>query len=245
MHTLAHDAVSPLLSVTGLSAGYGTLRVLEGLDIQIREREIVALVGPNGAGKSTLLRALSGLSPKTAGQVRFSGQDISRYSTGECGRTGLVHVLEGHRVLPSLTVEENLLLAALDQRAAERQVRLDEAYAAFPEIAVKRSLKAGTLSGGQQQMLVIGQGIVRRPRLLMLDEPSAGLAPVLIDRVLEVITMLRSRGTAVLLVEQAVEKALRVADRVYVLVHGRIVLDTSAAEARKPGVIEHAFLGST
>lgn len=244
MHTLAHDAVAPLLSVTGLSAGYGTLRVLEGLDIQIREREIVALVGPNGAGKSTLLRALSGLSPKTAGNVRFAGQDISRYSTGECGRAGLVHVLEGHRVLPSLTVEENLLLAALDQSAAERQVRLDEAYAAFPEIAEKRSLKAGTLSGGQQQMLVIGQGIVRRPRLLMLDEPSAGLAPVLIDRVLEVITMLRSKGTAVLLVEQAVEKALRVADRVYVLVHGRIVLDTTAAQARKPGVLEHAFLGS-
>jgi branched-chain amino acid transport system ATP-binding protein len=244
MHTSAPDDVFPLLSAMGLSAGYGTLRVLDGLDVEIREREIVALVGPNGAGKSTLLRALSGLIPKTAGKVRFAGHDISGFSTRECGRAGLVHVIEGHRVLPSLTVEENLLLAALDQGAAERQARLDEAYAVFPEMAEKRSHKAGTLSGGQQQTLVIGQGIVRRPRLLMLDEPSAGLAPVLIDRVLEVITMLRSKGTAVLLVEQAVEKALRVADRVYVLVHGRIVLDTTAAEARKPGVLEHAYLGS-
>lgn len=244
MHTSAPEAAAPLLSAAGLSAGYGTLRVLDQLDVEIRDREIVALVGPNGAGKSTLLRSLSGLIPKTAGQVRFDGQDISRYSTRECGRAGLVHVIEGHRVLPSLTVEENLLLAALDQPASERQVRLEEAYAVFPEIAEKRALKAGTLSGGQQQMLVIGQGVVRRPRLLMLDEPSAGLAPVLIDRVLEVITMLRAKGTAVLLVEQAVEKALRVADRVYVLVHGRIVLDTTAQEARKPGVLEHAYLGS-
>lgn len=244
MHTSAPEAAAPLLSAAGLSAGYGTLRVLDQLNVEIRDREIVALVGPNGAGKSTLLRSLSGLIPKTAGQVRFDGQDISRYSTRECGRAGLVHVIEGHRVLPSLTVEENLLLAALDQPAPERQVRLEEAYAVFPEIAEKRALKAGTLSGGQQQMLVIGQGVVRRPRLLMLDEPSAGLAPVLIDRVLEVITMLRAKGTAVLLVEQAVEKALRVADRVYVLVHGRIVLDTTAQQARRPGVLEHAYLGS-
>lgn len=244
MHTLAHDAVSPLLSVTGLSAGYGTLRVLEGLDFAIRDREIVALVGPNGAGKSTLLRALSGLIPKTAGNVLLGGRDISKFSPKERGRAGLVHVIEGHRVFPSLTVDENLLLAGLDLPAAERRVRAEEAYAAFPDIAAKRLRKAGTLSGGQQQMLVVGQAVVRKPRLLMLDEPSVGLAPVLIDRVLQVVTMLRAKGTAVLLVEQAVEKALRVADRVCVLVHGRIVLKTSAAEAQKPGVLEHAYLGS-
>lgn len=240
----APEAASPLLAASGLSAGYATLRVLDGLDVQIREREIVALVGPNGAGKSTLLRALSGLIPKTAGTVRFAGQDISGCSARECGRAGLVHVIEGHRIFPSLTVEDNLLLAGLDLPAQARRERVDEAYAVFPEIAEKRALKAGTLSGGQQQMLVVGQGVVRQPRLLMLDEPSAGLAPVLIDRVLDVITMLRAKGTAVLLVEQAVEKALRVADRVYVLVHGRIVLDTTAQEARQPGVLEHAYLGS-
>lgn len=244
MHTLAPDMPAPLLAAQGLCAGYGTLRVLGGLDVEIGEREIVALVGPNGAGKSTLLRAMSGLIPKTAGTVRFAGQDISGFSARECGRSGLVHVIEGHRVFPSLTVEENLLLAGLDQKAGERQARVEEAFSVFPEIAEKRLLRAGTLSGGQQQMLVVAQGMVRQPRLLMLDEPSAGLAPVLIDRVLEVVSMLRARGTAVLLVEQAVEKALRVADRVYVLVHGQIVLNASAAEARQPGVLEHAYLGT-
>lgn len=244
MHTLAPDMATPLLTTRDLSAGYGTLRVLSGLNVEIRDREIVALVGPNGAGKSTLLRALSGLLPKTSGTVQFAGQDISSFSARECGRSGLVHVIEGHRIFPSLTVEENLLLAGLDQPASERRQRVEEAFEVFPEIAEKRLLRAGTLSGGQQQMLVVGQGMVRQPRLLMLDEPSAGLAPVLIDRVLEVVAMLRAKGTAVLLVEQAVEKALRVADRVYVLVHGQIVLNTTAAEARKPGVLEHAYLGS-
>ena len=162
MHTSAPDAVSPLLSATGLSAGYGKLRVLDGLDVEIRDREIVAMVGPNGAGKSTLLRALSGLIPKTAGNVRFAGQDISRFSTRECGRAGLVHVIEGHRVLPSLTVEENLLLAALDQGAAERQApwmrlmrcsrrwpkSVRSRLARFPADSSKRSSSGRGSSGG-------------------------------------------------------------------------------------------------
>jgi branched-chain amino acid transport system ATP-binding protein len=206
--------------------------------------QVVALVGPNGAGKSTLLKALSGMIPKTGGTVTFGGQDITRLTTQACGRLGLVHVIEGHRVLPSLTVEENLLLAALDQPASVRRSRAEEAYQVFPEIAEKRALRAGTLSGGQQQMLVIAQGIVRQPRLLLLDEPSAGLAPVLIARVLEVVAALRTKGTAVLLVEQAVEKALHIADRVYVLVHGRIVLATDVQSARAPGVLERAYLGA-
>lgn len=244
MHTLGPDMSSALLTAKGLSAGYGTLRVLNDLDMEIREGEIVALVGPNGAGKSTLLRALSGLIPKTVGSVTFAGQDISAYSARECGQAGLVHVIEGHRIFPSLTVEENLLLACMDQPLAQRQARVAQAFDTFPEIGEKRQLRAGTLSGGQQQMLVVGQGMVRQPRLLMLDEPSAGLAPVLIDRVFEVVSMLRAKGTTVLLVEQAVDKALRVADRVYVLVHGQIVLNTSTAEARKPSVLERAYLGS-
>jgi branched-chain amino acid transport system ATP-binding protein len=236
------DRGAVLLSTSALSAGYGALRVLEPLDLRIHEREIVALVGPNGAGKSTLLRALSGLIPKTGGDVVFAGTDITRSSPEACGRLGLVHVIEGHRVFPSLTVEDNLLLATLGQPAS-RRARVDEAYAAFPELAQKRHLRAGSLSGGQQQMLVIGQGIARRPRLLLLDEPSAGLAPVLIDRVLDVVAALRAGGTAVLLVEQAVEKALRVADHVYALVHGCIVLDTDAPSAQVPGVLERAYLG--
>ena len=244
MPTLAPERDGALLATVGLSAGYGAIRVLQHLDVSVHAGQVVALVGPNGAGKSTLLKALSGMIPKTGGTVTFGGQDITRLTTQACGRLGLVHVIEGHRVLPSLTVEENLLLAALDQPASVRRSRAEEAYQVFPEIGEKRALRAGTLSGGQQQMLVIAQGIVRQPRLLLLDEPSADLAPVLIARVLEVVAALRTKGTAVLLVEQAVEKALHIADRVYVLVHGRIVLATDVQSARAPGVLERAYLGA-
>ena len=245
MHTSAPESVRPLLSVKGLAAGYGTLRVIENLDMSMGQGEIVALVGPNGAGKSTLVKAISSLILKTAGTVTLDGDEITKLSPRECGKRGLVHVLEGHRVFAPLTVEENLLLAAFDVPAARRLELVEEAYAFFPDIAKKRHDKAGALSGGQQQMLAVGQGIVRRPKLLILDEPSAGLAPVLIDRVLEVVESLRAKGAAILLIEQAVEKALRVADRVYVMVHGKIVLNTDAASARAPGVLEAAYLGTS
>jgi len=245
MHTSAPESVRPLLSVKGLAAGYGSLRVIENLDMSMGQGEIVALVGPNGAGKSTLVKAISSLILKTAGTVTLDGDEITKLSPRECGKRGLVHVLEGHRVFAPLTVEENLLLAAFDVPAARRLELVEEAYAFFPDIAKKRHDKAGALSGGQQQMLAVGQGIVRRPKLLILDEPSAGLAPVLIDRVLEVVESLRAKGAAILLIEQAVEKALRVADRVYVMVHGKIVLNTDAASARAPGVLEAAYLGTS
>lgn len=245
MHTSAPEPVRPLLSVKGLATGYGPLRVIEEFDMSLGCGEIVALVGPNGAGKSTLMKAISSLILKTAGTVTFDGCDITRLSPRECGKRGLVHVLEGHRVFAPLTVEENLLLAAFDVPPTQRLALVEEAYAFFPEIAKKRRDKAGALSGGQQQMLVVGQGIVRQPKLLILDEPSAGLAPVLIDRVLEVVERLREKGASILLVEQAVEKALGVADRVYVMVHGKLVLDTDAKSASAPGVLEAAYLGSS
>jgi branched-chain amino acid transport system ATP-binding protein len=235
----------PLLAVSRLAAGYGPLRVIESLDMSIASGEIVALVGPNGAGKSTLVKAISSLIAKSSGTVTFDGSDVTGLSPRECGKRGLVHVLEGHRVLAPLTVEENLLLAAFDVPAAQRMERVEEAYSFFPDIARKRHDKAGALSGGQQQMLAVGQGVVRRPKLLILDEPSAGLAPVLIDRVLEVVKSLRAKGAAILLIEQAVEKALSVADRVYVMVHGKLVLDTDARSASAHGVLEAAYLGST
>jgi branched-chain amino acid transport system ATP-binding protein len=234
-----------LLAVSQLATGYGPLRVIESLDMSIGAGEIVALVGPNGAGKSTLVKAISSLIAKSSGMVTFDGCDVTGLSPRECGKRGLVHVLEGHRVFAPLTVEENLLLAAFDVPAAERMERVEEAYSFFPDIARKRHDKAGALSGGQQQMLAVGQGIVRRPKLLILDEPSAGLAPVLIDRVLEVVKSLRAKGAAILLIEQAVEKALSVADRVYVMVHGKLVLDTDARSASAHGVLEAAYLGST
>jgi branched-chain amino acid transport system ATP-binding protein len=230
--------------VKGLSAGYGKIVVLEGVDLTIGAGEIVALLGPNGAGKTTLLRAVSGLLPRT-GTVLFGGHDISAATPRETVEAGLVHVVEGHRVFTSLTVFDNLLLAGYGLAAAARVRQVDEALAFFPEIAAKRADKAGSLSGGQQQMLAVAQGLVRRPRLLMLDEPSAGLSPVLVDRVLAAAARLRDAGTAVLLVEQLIEKALALADRVYALARGSIVLEARTSEADLPSRLERAYFGQS
>ncbi|MGM4895774.1 ABC transporter ATP-binding protein [Tardiphaga sp. 839_C3_N1_4] len=233
----------PLLKVTALESGYGKIRVLHGIDLHIAAGEVVTLLGPNGAGKSTLLRAISGLLPVNAASVRFDTRDISNGTPREAARGGLVHVIEGHRVFTQQTVTENLLLAAYDLPRGERHARVDEALSFFPEIAEKRHERGASLSGGQQQMLVVAQGLVRRPRLLMLDEPSAGLSPVLVDRVLTVMAQLQKQGTAVLLVEQLVEKALAAANRVYALSQGRIVLEAATTEANLPQRLERAYFG--
>jgi branched-chain amino acid transport system ATP-binding protein len=235
--------VEPLLAVGRLESGYGKIRVLHGIDLQVSAGEVVALLGPNGAGKTTLLRALSGLLPVNSGDVRFGGRDITNASPRETAREGLVHVIEGHRVFTQISVTDNLLLAAYDLPRGERAARIEQALSLFPEIADKRHERGGALSGGQQQMLTVAQGLIRRPRLLMLDEPSAGLSPVLVDRVLDVIARLRGQGTAVLLVEQLLEKALAAADRVYALVQGHIVLEAKTGEANLPQRLERAYLG--
>lgn len=232
-----------LLEVKGLEAGYGKIAVLHGVDLRIGAGEVVALLGPNGAGKTTLLRAVSGLLPVTGGSVTFDGQDLSRASPREAARAGLVHVIEGHRVFTQISVADNLLLAGYDLPRGERAARIEEALSFFPEIAAKRHDRGGALSGGQQQMLAVAQGLVRRPRLLMLDEPSAGLSPVLVDRVLGVVNELRAKGTSVLLVEQLIEKTLAVSDRVYALAQGRIVLEAGAREDDLPHRLERAYFG--
>jgi branched-chain amino acid transport system ATP-binding protein len=232
----------PLLQVTGLSAGYGNIRVLDGIDLTVGAGEIVALLGPNGAGKSTLLTAISGLLPRT-GQMRFAGRDMDGAGPRDTVRAGLVHVVEGHRVFNSLSVFDNLLLAGYGLPRQQLTVQVEEALAFFPEIAAKRADRAVTLSGGQAQMLAVAQGLVRRPRLLMLDEPSAGLSPVLVDRVLAAMETLRKNGMAVLLVEQLIEKALAVSDRVYALARGSIVLEARTSEANLPTRLEHAYFG--
>ena len=237
------SAPEPLLAVAALESGYGKIRVLHGIDFQVASGEVVALLGPNGAGKSTMLRALSGLLPVNAGYVRFDGRDITNATPRETARAGLVHVIEGHRVFTQISVTDNLLLAGYDLARGERAARIEEALAFFPEIAAKRHERGGALSGGQQQMLTVAQGLVRRPRLLMLDEPSAGLSPVLVDRVLDVIKQLRSQGTAVLLVEQLLEKALATADRVYALVQGQVVLEAPTSESNLPERLERAYFG--
>ena len=237
------SAAEPLLDVAGLSAGYGKIVVLRGIDLTVGAGEVVALLGPNGAGKTTLLRAVSGLLP-WSGRAHFAGRDLAGLSPRDTAQAGLVHVIEGHRVFTQLAVHDNLLLATYNLPRGERSARLDEVFELFPEIAAKRHERAAALSGGQQQILAVAQGLVRRPRLLMLDEPSAGLSPVLVDRVLVVVRRLREAGTAVLLVEQLIEKALALADRVYALARGSIVLEARTGEADLPLRLEHAYLAS-
>ena len=237
------SAAEPLLDVRGLHAGYGKIAVLHGIDLSIGPGEVVALLGPNGAGKTTLLRALSGLLPWTGGTATLDTTSLAGMGPREAARAGLVHVIEGHRVFTQVSVADNLLLAGYDLPRGERAARMEEALACFPEIAAKRHEKGGALSGGQQQMLAVAQGLVRRPRLLLLDEPSAGLSPVLVDRVLNVVRDMRARGTAVLLVEQLIEKALAAANRVYAMAQGRMVLEADAGEADLPRRLEHAYFG--
>jgi branched-chain amino acid transport system ATP-binding protein len=265
-------AAEPLLEISNLSAGYGKIGVLRGVDLTVSAGEVVALLGPNGAGKTTLLRAISGLLPwsgrvRFAGRhfvgadrsallravhglllwkdaVRFAGRDYAATTPRDIVKAGLAHVIEGHRVFTQLSVLDNLLLAAYDLSRGESAARVEEVLDLFPEIAAKRHDRAVSLSGGQQQILAVAQGLVRRPRLLMLDEPSAGLSPVLVDRVLVVVRRLRESGTAVLLVEQLIEKALGLADRVYALARGSIVLQAAANEADLPRRLEHAYLAT-
>ena len=236
------SAPEPLLEVAGLSAGYGKIVVLRDVALTVGAGEAVALLGPNGAGKTTLLRAVSGLLPRT-GQVKFAGRDMAGAGPGDTVRAGLVHVVEGHRVFTQLSVFDNLLLAGYGLPRPELTRQVEEALAFFPEIAAKRNDRAVTLSGGQQQMLAVAQGLVRRPKLLMLDEPSAGLSPVLVDRVLAAMVRLREAGTAILLVEQLIEKALAASDRVYALARGSIVLEANAKEPHLADRLEQAYFG--
>ena len=233
----------PLLAVAGLQAGYGKIAVLHGVDLQVLPGEVVALLGPNGAGKTTLLRAVSGLLPPNGGEVRFAGRSLRNVGPRGAAQAGLVHVIEGHRVVTQRTGSDNLLRAGYDIARGERAARVEEAFAFFPEIAAKRHQLGGALSGGQQQMLAVAQGLVQRPRLLMLAEPSAGLSPVLVDRVLAVLARLRDEGTAVLLVEQLVDKAAALADRVCAVAQGRVVLDAPTGDPALGKRLEQAYFG--
>jgi branched-chain amino acid transport system ATP-binding protein len=233
----------PLLVVRGLVAGYGRLRVLNGVDLTVGRADLVALLGPNGAGKSTLLCAIAGLLPRQGGQVVFDGRDLAGLNARDTVRLGIGHVIQDHRVFTHLSVTDNLLLGGYDLPRTTRLERVEEAFALFPELAAKRHEQGGALSGGQQQMLAVAQGLIRRPGLLMLDEPSAGLSPVLVDRVLAVARTLRTRGTSVLLVEQSVQKSLNFADRAYVMAGGRIVLEAATSEPDLRQRLKDAYFG--
>jgi branched-chain amino acid transport system ATP-binding protein len=232
-----------LLVVAGLQAGYGKLRVLHGVDIVVGRGELVAILGPNGAGKSTLLCTIAGLLAKQSGSVVFDGRDLAGLGAKDTVRLGIGHVIQDHRIFTHLSVQDNLLLAGYDLPRDAHLARIEEVYSLFPEIAAKRNQPGAALSGGQQQMLAVAQGVVRRPKLLMLDEPSAGLSPVLVDRVLAVATALRADGTSVLLVEQAVQKSLGFADRVYAMAGGRIVLEAATDEPDLSQRLKRAYFG--
>ena len=235
--------MSALLQVEKLSAGYGMTPVLFEVDLELSPGELVALIGANGAGKSTLLGALSGLVKISRGNVRFADRPVTGLRPEAIVANGLLHVPQGRRLFGSMTVERNLLLGAY--RRHDRQVSedLQRILGYFPALGDKLDREAATLSGGEQQMVAIGRGLMGRPKLLMIDEPSLGLAPNVVDRVMEVVKAINQDGTAVLLVEQDVVLALEIADRGYVLENGRIVMSGPASDLRRDPAIRKAYLG--
>jgi branched-chain amino acid transport system ATP-binding protein len=233
-----------MIRLSGVSASYGTVPAIRGIDIEVSEGEAVGLLGANGAGKSTTLRAISGLVRPTAGSITFQGQDLAAIPPYKITELGIAHVPEGRQVFPEMTVQENLEMGSYAPRAkAERARSLELVYGIFPRLAERRRQLAGTMSGGEQQMLAVGRGMMLRPRLLMLDEPSLGLAPVMCDVTFEKISEIHKMGTAVLLVEQNVSRALSLVQRAYVLEGGAITLHGSSAELANNAQVQAAYLG--
>ncbi len=236
-----------MLKVEHLHAGYGSIEVLHDVSVQVQSGDIVTILGANGAGKSTLLKTISGVLPPRGGHVLLSGRDTGRLRPNELVRQGMCHVPEGKQVFQSLTVEENLKLGAYSFRRGEerrmREVDLGKVFALFPRLAERRTQKAGTLSGGEQQMLAIGRGLMGRPKLLLLDEPSLGLAPIIIEAIFSTILDLRREGITILLVEQNVRVALEIADRGYVLQNGKVALEGPSSELIGDELVKSAYLG--
>lgn len=234
--------MQPLLEISALHVAYGKARVVHGVDLQVAAGEFVVLLGRNGAGKSTILHAASGLIPKAQGRVRFDGVDLSGASPRAVARAGLIQVLEGHRVFTSLSVEDNLRIGTYASVKGAK-ADLERMYTLFPELAQRRHLPVAKLSGGQQQILAVAQGLVAQPKLLVLDEPSGGLAPIIVDRILAVLSRQCAEGMAVLLVEQLVEKALKHAHRCYLVETGRIVGQGRAEDIRGSDMLQRVYLG--
>ena len=233
-----------MLTLKSVQAGYGRLMVLKGISLHVRQGEVVTLIGGNGAGKSTTLRAVSGLLPLWRGQVEFAGRDLARLPPERIVAQGLALVPEGRRVFATLSVTANLELGAF-HRQDKKEVRrdLEELQERFPLLKERAAQNAGTLSGGEQQILAICRALMARPRLLMLDEPSMGLAPLMVSRVYDILRELKKEGTTLLLIEQNARAALKLADRGYVLETGRIILDGAAAELRGDPEVQRAYLG--
>ena len=233
--------MSAALTVTRLCAGYGGIRVLAGIDLEAPAGELTAIVGPNGAGKTTLLKALSGLIPRE-GDVLLGGEPLPARPSAIVAR-GLAQVPEGRQLFPQMSVAENLELGGYLLAKGERATRLERAYAFFPRLAERRRQLAGTLSGGEQQMLAVGRALMGRPRLLMLDEPSLGLAPKMVDELLAIVCRIRDEGVTILLVEQNVAKALAIAQSAYVIERGAVAMSGTARELLRSEQLRAAYLG--
>ena len=235
--------MTALLEVRALRAGYGDVTVLDDVNLDADSGEIVAVLGRNGAGKSTLNNALSGLCVAFGGTIRFAGADIAGTSAAHIVAAGLVHVPEGRRIFPNLSVRENLDLGSYRRGRANRAKSRERVLAVFPRLKERLEQTAGTLSGGEQQMLAIGRGLMAEPRLLILDEPSLGLSPLLVEEMFGLIGRLHADGLAILLVEQNVVQALAIANRAYVIENGHIVLSGRADELRDNPALKRAYLG--
>jgi branched-chain amino acid transport system ATP-binding protein len=233
-----------LLSVRNLVVGYGPSDVVHGVTLSIRSAEVVALIGANGAGKTTILSALMGLLPTRAGEIRFAGHAIQSIKPDRRVARGMVLVPEGRQIVPQMSVSENLRIGAYLRRDAEIDADQDRIYAMFPRLKERAKQKGGLLSGGEQQMLAIGRALMSRPRLLLLDEPSMGLAPIIIAQIFDILADIKASGTTVLLVEQNAHQALQLADRAYVLEQGRISASGTGPEIAADPSILHAYLGA-
>ena len=232
-----------LLAVQGLRVGYGETEVLRGVDFEVGRGEIVAVLGSNGVGKSTLNRTISGIVRASAGSIRFDGRPIERDKPAAIVARGLIHVPEGRRVFPNLTVRENLDLGSYWRAAANRSHNRERVFEIFPRLAERQSQRADTLSGGEQQMLAIGRGLMAEPRLIILDEPSLGLSPRLVEELFALIVRIQADGMAILLVEQNVVQSLEVAGRAYILAEGQFVMSGPAAKIGADPELKRAYLG--
>jgi branched-chain amino acid transport system ATP-binding protein len=233
-----------LLGIENLCAGYNEIEVLHGVNLKVFEGEFVCIIGANTAGKSTILRAISRQVPRVSGSLQFAGTDLSTRAAHQVPALGIAHVPEGRQVFPDMTVEENLLLGAFTARtASDLAARMQDVFTLFPRLSERRQQLAGTLSGGEQQMVAVGRALMLKPKLLLLDEPSHGLAPKVVEEMHDAFVKIHRRGTSILLVEQNVSLALDVATRGYVLESGRIALEGASAELNQNPAVRAAYLG--
>ena len=235
--------MTAMLEIEDLEVAYGKIKAVKGISFSVDEGQVVSLIGTNGAGKTTTLRTISGLLRPSSGSIRFQGQDITKVPAHQILTLGLAHSPEGRRIFPRLTVEENLLLGAFARRDGEIRKDVQAAYDLFPILGERSKQPAGTFSGGEQQMLAMGRAMMSRPKLLMLDEPSMGLSPLMMKRIMSTVTTLQQQGTTILLVEQNAQAALKRANKGYVLEVGKIVLEGTGKELLSSDEVRKAYLG--